>query len=290
MIRLDHLAAVRCFGADAQAFLHNQFSADIESLEPGESTFACYCNPKGRVIALLLVCRLHADTDGHYLLVTSGELLDRVVSRLKMFVLRDRVEWESASAQVVFGREAESSGGAMPSAHQGGLTLLRHLPFGDYLSGGTGEVRDGADDPSRRRAWQADEIEHGIAWLDEAGSEQYLPQMLGAEAIGALSFTKGCYPGQEIVARARYLGKVKRRPQRVTIEGAKDLPTGRTVKLIGPGMEADVSVAAASPGADGKWRALLIGAYDEDSAIESVEVDDERWPAERIAVQRSATT
>ena len=80
-------------------------------------------------------------------------------------------------------------------------------------------------------AWRAGELLAGIAWLDAASTDSYIPQMLGFENIGAVSFSKGCYPGQEIVARARYLGKVKRKPVIAAIEGSPDADTGAKIRV-----------------------------------------------------------
>jgi len=196
MIPLDYLSVARFEGPDAGDFLHRQLSADIAVLAPGQSSFACCCTPKGQVIGLLLVCRR---TDG-FLVAGSAALLPLVLMRLKIFVLRSRVEfgieadlnaWGSESTQCVMERDVFT-----PAE----LGLAYHFSA----------ESNGADKPGAE--FKAAEIKRKIAWLDEKTSEKYIPQMLGYDQIGAVSFSKGCYPGQEIVARARYLGKVKRKP------------------------------------------------------------------------------
>jgi hypothetical protein len=210
------LAAARIGGADATPFLHGQFSADIAALADGDSTFACYCSPRGQVYGLLLVCRA-AD---EFRLVGNAELLPAMLKRLGMFVLRARVVLEPAD---------DLSVSALPAAE----SVTR--PGEDFLPAGLGLVyRVGGAGPSTtatRAKWKEQELRRNIAWLDPRTSERFIPQMLGFDRIGAVSFSKGCYPGQEIIARARYLGKVKRKPLLLQVVGAPDLPGGDSVLL-----------------------------------------------------------
>lgn len=195
---IPYLSVVRVTGEDAGDFLQSQLSADIAALGEGETTPACYCTPKGKVLGLLLIGR---DDEG-YLLAANDELLAGILQRLNMFVLRSRVTFEETGAVAVTGPD-----GAM---------------FG---------CASRADEMENVEAWRARELLAGVTWLNAGSSDSYIPQMLGFENIGAVSFQKGCYPGQEIVARARYLGKVKRRPLIVTIEGAPELATGSKARV-----------------------------------------------------------
>jgi folate-binding protein YgfZ len=86
-------------------------------------------------------------------------------------------------------------------------------------------AQDGAD------GWKSRELRHGVAWLGGQTSERFIPQMLGFDQIGAVSFAKGCYPGQEIVARARYLGTVKRKPLRLLVATAPVIPAGAGIRV-----------------------------------------------------------
>jgi folate-binding protein YgfZ len=202
MIPLPYLSVARFHGADACEFLHAQLSADIAALEPGEATFACYCSPRGQVIGLLLVCRM----DNEYLVTTSAELLPRILIRLKMYVLRSRVEFSARPGIGVYGivPPEDISG---PGLFTPGGTRLHYL-----LSETAG------DTSGRAELFKTLEIRNHVSWLGPETAEKFTPQMLGFDQIGAVSFTKGCYPGQEIIARIRYLGKVKRKPLLVAVE------------------------------------------------------------------------
>lgn len=203
---LDHLSAARFHGADTAAFLQSQLSADIAALEPGEAGFACYCTPKGQVIGLLLVCRRNED----YLVAGAAELLPRILDRLKIFVMRSRVEFSADTDLRIWGTSAASAPSETGWFQPDGLPL--HYFFGEQSANGTVE------------RFKTEELRHQVTWLGEKTTEKFIPQMLGFDRIGAVSFSKGCYPGQEIVARAKYLGKVKRKP--VVIQVDEALPVG----------------------------------------------------------------
>ena len=202
MTLLPYLSVARFQGLDAGEFLQAQLSADIAALEPGDATFACYCTPRGQVIGLLLVCR----QDESYLVAAAAELLQRILTRLKMFVLRSRVEFSAQPGIAVCGIGPQEDRSAPGVFQAGGLPLRYLFP----------ENADGANDRTARL--KASEIRNGVTWLGSETTEKFIPQMLGFDQIGAVSYTKGCYPGQEIVARTHYLGKVKRKPVIIQIE------------------------------------------------------------------------
>lgn len=204
MITLPYLSAIQFSGADAGDFLHNQLSADVLGLEKGGSVFACYCEPKGRVLALFLVYR--ADND--YCVIMSGSLSVAVIQRLKMYVMRSKVEIEILDESFVSGFDVKEK----PEI------LLRSpdtIPVPDSETWLVVSSRDIAPEsnPSLQDEWKMAELKRGICWLSPESSGQFLPQMLGFDKLGAVNFRKGCYPGQEIVARTHYLGKVKRHPR-----------------------------------------------------------------------------
>ena len=214
MIHLNYLSATRITGPDAGSFLQSQLSADIGSLDAGQATFAAYCTPKGQVLGLMLVCNAG---DGFFLAASSG-LLAGMVRRLKIFVMRSRVEWDDSGELTVLGIPMQAEGPPGSSVFSPANLQLTYA-----IDAGTTYSSIGAE------TWKSEELRLGIAWLDASTTEKFIPQMLGEDHIGALSFSKGCYPGQEIVARARYLGKVKRKPLIVTAKGQVQL--GNTSKL-----------------------------------------------------------
>ena len=204
MIALSYLSAIHFSGADAGDFLHNQLSADVLALTSGESTFACYCEPKGRVLALMLVCRLG---DSYYVIM-SAVLVSKVADRLKIYVMRSKVTIEALTGFTVSGLQAVSE----PQLPSSAIPAIP-LPHSDkWFVVVTDENRPEKNVPAED-AWKVSELKQGITWLNLKNSGQFLPQMLGFDQLGAVNFRKGCYPGQEIVARTHYLGKVKRHPR-----------------------------------------------------------------------------
>jgi len=217
MIELSFLSVARFSGPDAGSFLQAQLSADIAVLASGKAAFACYCSPRGQVISLLLVCR----EGDEYLVAGASALLPAVLRRLGMFVLRSKVEFAIQSGMKIFGQAVEdppSIGGSVFKPEAVGLA---------YLLSDQPQLANGSEDD-----WKLMELNNNVTWLEPATSEKFIPQMLGFDNIGAVSFSKGCYPGQEIVARARYLGKVKRKPLLVATAQELWVEPGQTIELL----------------------------------------------------------
>jgi folate-binding protein YgfZ len=213
MITLPYLKAIRFSGTDAGEFLHNQLSADVLALANGASVFACYCEPKGRVLALMLVGMIEKD---YYVVISSG-LAQAVSDRMKIYVMRSKVSIEVLDDLTVLGQQ---EGGAS-TAPNGSLPAIPS-PVGKQHYLISAETVPAAN-PALWGAWEAQELQGGICWLKPETSGQFLPQMLGFDQLGAVNYRKGCYPGQEIVARTHYLGKIKRHP-RVLNTGTKINP------------------------------------------------------------------
>lgn len=175
-------------------------SADVRSLAEGQARFACLCNPAGRVLGLLLLQR----TGAGFWALCARELSDSLAAELRRFVLRSRVDILSRTDLQVAGLPAAVE----TDTHE---NLIRVAPLSYRLL----PAGDGVDDglPTTASAtWRIRELLQGIFWLGPDTAGQFLPQMLGMERLGALDFRKGCFPGQEVIARTRYLGKLKRRP------------------------------------------------------------------------------
>lgn len=250
--RLKYLSAARFHGQDAGDFLHRQLSADIAALAPGEAVFACCCTPKGQVIGLLLVCRLGDE----FLVAGAADLLPLVLARLRMFVLRSRVEFSLDPELNVYG--------AGTSADLPGAATFQPASLGLYYH--FSREPDVPEKPGE--SFKAVEISHRVAWLGAGTSEKFIPQMLGYDGIGAVSFSKGCYPGQEIVARARYLGKVKRQPAIVqTVEPIAVSPADHVELHRGETWTQGVVVDSA-PAGDGTILFVVAPAEPEISPVE----------------------
>lgn len=238
---LSHFGLLAVKGDDAKNFLHSQFINDVNKLESDHSQLNGYCNPKGRLIANF---RLFMRGDTLYLRFPY-ELMETVQKKLEMFKLRSKVTLEDHSDDMVrigfSGRTADKQLAelvdTLPASvnevvHQDNLTIIR-------IPGITPSYELYADDATIRdiwtrldvhgapvgyEAWQLLEILAGMPHITEDTTEEYVPQMVNYQAIEGLSFTKGCYPGQEIVARMHYLGKLKKRMYLARVR-SNELPT-----------------------------------------------------------------
>lgn len=213
---------LRFSGADAQAFLHGQLTCDVSALQPDNSTYGGYCTPKGRLLATFL---LWATADG-YTMMLPAVLAEAIRKRLTMYVLRSKVQVEDLKSDLacvgVFGVDAAQQiatlGGAVPERPHGvvvrdGVTVIQLAPqrYLAVLPRAQTNMIDGSN------AWSTLDIAAGIAFILPATQEEFVPQMVNLDLIGGLSYSKGCYPGQEIVARTHYLGKLKQRMYRAGV-------------------------------------------------------------------------
>ena len=227
---LNHLGLIAASGDEAAHFLHSQLTNDIEHLGTAEARLAGYCTPKGRLLATLLVWR-SADA---ILLQVPRPMLAPLQKRLQMFVLRAKVKLADASEQHVAlglaGAEADAAlrnwfpelpavPYALAQSEAGTLIRLADVAERPRYQWITDAQRAREAWPLLARhlapagapAWRLTEIQAGVPQITPATQEQFVPQMINYEVIGGVSFRKGCYPGQEIVARSHYLGKLKRR-------------------------------------------------------------------------------
>jgi tRNA-modifying protein YgfZ len=223
---LSGLGLIAVNGADAQPFLHGQVTCDINGLAPGASRYGGYCSPKGRLLATFLAWR----TAEGYMLQLPAALREAVQRRLAMFILRAKVKAADATDAYarfgVGGSQAQAAMkkilGAVPAAahgvtHAADATLLA-LP-GERIeivvpAAKSAALRDalkGAVKETDARAWELMDIRAGIPTILPATQEAFVPQMVNLDLTGGVSYTKGCYPGQEIVARMHHLGRLKQR-------------------------------------------------------------------------------
>ena len=271
-VKLDYLSVAKVSGTDSGAFLHAQFSADIASLQPGESTFACYCNPKGKVIAVLLVYRENDTSEDarkdSFLLIGSTALMTSTLQRLSMYILRAKVAVEEQPGVSVFGCKSEA---------EDSMTVINTFSDGLYAVSETKQENG----ESSTGGWLETEITKGISWLDQNISQRFLPQMLGADAIGALSFSKGCYPGQEIVARARYLGKVKRLPMLVRVNGPGRIETGQKISLHNDDDQVDAIVVGQGEDRNGSSLLRLVTSADAALSFDRIQIEDQTFSIDK---------
>ncbi len=216
-IPLDDLGMVRAQGPDARAFLQGQLSNDVTRLAPERSLLAGYHNPQGRTIALLRLLWLG---ENDVLAVLPRELAGPVATRLAKFVLRAKVKIADESAAW----HAQGLIGTEPAAES------VHAPVGDSRWLIVSHEKKTCE--GERHLWHRLDIEAGQPQVFADTSEEFVAQMLNLDALDAISFEKGCYTGQEVIARAHYRGRVKRRMQRfATVGGILALRPGSSGRL-----------------------------------------------------------
>ncbi len=220
---------IRVSGPDAASFLHNLLTNDVSGLSAQTARFAGLCTPKGRLLALLLIWR---DGDD-FLLMLPREILPTILKKLSMYVLRSKVKLSDASTErVLIGYSVPATAAPTPASEpafgalprfgvvgtEGGQAIRLDdtrwiLAFDAATAGARWRQLAASTRPVGLAAWQWLEIAAGQPRVLAATQEAFVPQMLNMElpAVAGVSFSKGCYPGQEIVARTQYLGKVKRR-------------------------------------------------------------------------------
>ncbi len=191
--QLTHLSCLQLSGVDARAFLHSQLTVDVLALSHGESRLAAYCDPKGRVLSSLVLACLSDD----FYLVLPKVLVDIVQETLQRYRMRAKVEITPTQELQLLGSFMADSDAELQWPHP--LDSQRSFILADTNTHSSGELGK----------WELADIESGMVWLDKHSSLQQLPQSLGLVDNGAVDFDKGCYPGQEIVARLKYLGKSK---------------------------------------------------------------------------------
>jgi tRNA-modifying protein YgfZ len=221
---LTQFGIIAIAGSDATQFLQGQVTCDIKKINLNQSGIGAFCNPKGRVITTFFITQLN----NTYFIILPLELLDKVKNKLKMYILRSDVQitdvtdiyclsgllleqskiipnlphvtWQSLSDTLTIFQ--------IPSLEKKRFIVLAEakqtLELWDKL------LSNNECSPQNTSQWQLLDINNGIPWIDNETSEEYIPQMLNLDKLGGISFNKGCYTGQEVVARTHYLGKAKR--------------------------------------------------------------------------------
>jgi folate-binding protein YgfZ len=243
---LSHLGLLQISGADALVFLQGQVTNDVKQLNGQIAHHSGYCNPKGRLLALFLAFA-HKD---HIHLQLPKELIAPIAKRLKMYVMRSKVEIEDVSDSII--KIGLNGAKAIELLNP----LFSQIPQNDYelvtlengalikLPGNQPRFEIFTDIANASAIWNslaqhtkiADaaywellEIQAGIPEVYAKTQEEFVPQMLNLDLLNGINFKKGCYTGQEIVARTHYLGTVKRRTQLAHIDGATQPKAGDDV-------------------------------------------------------------
>ena len=268
---LTHLGVIEVTGPDAAAFLQNQLTSDVKHLAGDAAQYSAWCSAKGRMLASFLIFRMGPA----YQLQLSADLLPTIDKRLRMFVLRSKVQITDVSAACALiglaGPEMDAvlHGAGLPvpttprqTAAFAAGTVIRldagrcQIAVQREAAAALWQKLQAGARPVGTCAWQWLDICAGIPLISERTSEEFVPQMASFEQLDAVSFRKGCYPGQEVVARTQYLGKVKRhlyRAHATTIMAAGDAIYSPTNPQQPCGM-----VTNAAPAPDGGYDALVI--------------------------------
>lgn len=271
-------AVLRVSGADAEAFLQGQFSNDVAALADPGSQLTTWSTPKGRVLALFRLIRI----GDSYLIRIPRTLADAFVKRLRMYVLMSKVVVEDQPDQVSFGISGvdaasllETVGGQPPSRTDdcvvdNNLTIVRvrgeperfevtapvsrAIEIWKLLS-----ISAVAGDES---TWRLQDIDAGVPRVDGDTSEAFVLQMLNLQHIDGVSFKKGCFPGQEVVARMQYLGKLKRRMYLLTGDATAGVPASGSDLYVEGKSSAIGKVVDAQPVGDDTFRMLAVCAIE----------------------------
>ena len=231
--RLTHLGVIQVDGEDAAKFLHGQLTHDFSLLGLSEARLAAFCSAKGRMQASFIGFKRSHD---QIVLVCSKDLLPATLKRLSMFVLRAKAKLSDASdAFAMWGLAGTAVPAALPAA-----------PWAQWREGEASVVRLYPADGTPRALWVAPtdaaapvgeglpeelwnwlDVKSGVATLSQPVFEAFVPQMLNYESVGGVNFKKGCYPGQEVVARSQFRGTLKRRAY--LVHSAQALSVGQEV-------------------------------------------------------------
>lgn len=263
---------IRFQGEESQAFLQGQLSSDIRALTINTAQYSSYSTPKGRMQASFLVSRQGDD----YLLQISAELQAALQKRLSMFIMRSKTKASDANAELVqvgvagptaMGLISEIFGTA-PAAfevqHHATASVIglegarfQIIATPDAMPPLWTKLLESGATPASTAAWQLTEIRAGVPWITAATQEEFVAQMANMELIGGVSFTKGCYPGQEIVARTQYLGKLKRRTYRMHVN-SHDVQAGQDVYSPEMNGQASGKIMLAAPAPQGGSEVLVV--------------------------------
>ncbi|GGE76356.1 CAF17-like 4Fe-4S cluster assembly/insertion protein YgfZ [Massilia psychrophila] len=266
---ISDLGLISVSGEDAASFLHNQLTNDVQNLGFDQVRLAGYCSPKGRLHATLLMWR-NAES---VFLQLPRELQPALQKRLSMFVMRSKAKLTDAGGVVVLGL----GGLAAQAALKKHFAALPEAPYAriDTDLGTLLRVADGLNAPryewlatpataqavlpalrdvlalGGNQAWHLSSIHAGVPQVSTRTQEQFVPQMINFELLGGVNFKKGCYPGQEIVARSQYLGTLKRRTTLATIADANAQAGDEVFAEADPGQPCGMVVNGAPNGLGG---------------------------------------
>mgnify|MGYP000256456977 FL=1 len=234
-LAMPTFAVLRFDGADAQDFLNRQLTADIANLGESDCVQAGFCMPDGRLIATPIFCWI----DGQLHAVLPDDLVRKVQQRLQLFVMRDdlQISMTSLAASLVTDVKHPAAGSVERTPEATMLGLQGDAPRTLSIS---------ASEPGPETHWPTTAIASGAPQVYAATSGLFLPQSLRMDTLGGVNFRKGCYPGQEVVARLHYRGQLKRVLVRADIKSGSCSPGDAVLldeKAVGHVAEASAQAA-----------------------------------------------
>lgn len=247
------IAAIEVGGPDALSFLQGQLTQDIETVGSDSPSYAAWVNPAGRVMTLMDVVRM---TDGWRLYLPHSRL-QPTIDRLKMYRMRAKVDLAVVgSGFVPVIADSSPTDGKTPQAAVR-RTIASTPPVCELFAIDDPVARSAEADRLTHEQWIRARLQAGIPWIGTAAAEKFTAQQINLDLIGAINFGKGCYSGQEIIARTHNLGRVKRRMQRLVTEGSETLVTCGD-DIIAADKKIGTVVAASSPGAGANIEILAL--------------------------------
>jgi folate-binding protein YgfZ len=270
---LSHYALIRFSGEDSQQYLQNQLSCDVDAMAVGTARYGGYCTPQGRMLASFMLWK---DETG-YSMQLPRSLVTPIRKRLATYILRSKVTAVDASDEYVLlgiaGKQAEAAlrhrFENIPSAPlrltvAQDATVLRlgaerfQVAAPANAAPAIWDALGAHATPVGSAAWDWLQIRQGIPVITPATQEQFVPQMANLDLLGGVSFSKGCYPGQEIVARMHYLGKLKQRMYLANIGGKEAPQPGDKLYSADKENQATGMVVNAAPSPDGGYDVLAV--------------------------------
>lgn len=274
---LSNMGLIRFSGEDAFNFLQGQFTCDLRKVTPQTAQHGSYCTPKGRILASFIIWQ--GASVNEYILQLPVILLAAISKRLAMYILRAKVQIQDDSDALirigVAGSKActvveelfqidRSSLAPLAVIHTENASILCReadryeiITTPDKAASIWSQIASHAK-PAGTVFWDWLEIRAGIPVILPDTQEQFIPQMVNLDAIGGVSFQKGCYPGQEIVARTQYLGKLKRRMYRVNILSSEPVKPGDQLICTELAEQACGMIVNAAPSPEGGYDALAV--------------------------------
>jgi folate-binding protein YgfZ len=280
---LSGLGLIKASGEDAQSFLHGQFTNDLNQVTPSTSQLSSYCNPKGRMLSIFRVFMQGND----YFLLIRRDVIEATLKKLTMFKLMAKVDLSDVSDELVLfgiaGHDADSilKENNLPvpndidqSIQHNDTTIIRipsessRILFISESENAISIQKSLSENTTQATSniWELHDIQSGVAQITAETSEAFIPQMVNLELIGGVNFQKGCYPGQEIVARTHYLGKPNRRMYRINIDSTSPPQPGLNIFSVKDGEQPVGKIVSAQSTGENTCEALAVLRTEKESA------------------------